>query len=105
MEQFVSEPVTPTGGFDASAMSRGEPGLPRGFVWREQPYLIDEVLTSWITSSPEGGRGEMYVRRHWYELRTECGQLMKIYCDRQAKSAHRPKQRWWLYTIQAADSR
>lgn len=98
--QFVSELITPVAGtFDAGAMSRGEPGLPTRFTWRGTPYSVADVLTVWTTSSPEAGSGEMYLRRHWWELRTTSGHVMKLYCERQAKTRRNPKARWYLYTI------
>jgi hypothetical protein len=98
-ERFISEPITPTpGSFDPHAIARGEPGLPTAFTWRNETYQIAEVLTVWTTSTPEGGSGEMYLRRHWWELRTTTNQIMKIYCQRQTKSAN-PKARWLLYTM------
>jgi phosphoribosylglycinamide formyltransferase-1 len=97
-EQFVSEAIEPTPGtFDAAAMSRGEPGLPREFAWRGTTYRVAELLSTWKTSTAE--RGEMYLRRHWFRLRTTGGEQMTLYCERQAKNAKRPKARWWLYTI------
>jgi hypothetical protein len=98
MDTFVSEPVTPTPGtFDASAMSRGEPGLPREFTWRGKTYHVLTLLRTWKTSTPE--RGELYLRRHWYEVQTTSGERMTLYCERQTKNAKKPKQRWYLYSI------
>jgi hypothetical protein len=41
----------------------------------------------------------MYLRRHWFRVRTAGGEQMTLYCERQAKNAKRPKARWWLYTV------
>ena len=97
-EQFVSEAVEPrAGSFDAAAMSRGEPGLPREFRWRGRWYAVAELLSSWKSSTAE--RGEMYLRRHWFRVLTATGETMTLYCERQAKNTKKPKARWWLYTI------
>jgi hypothetical protein len=97
-EQFVSEAIEPKAGtFEASAMARGEPGLPTEFTWRGARYVVAEVLSTWKTSTAD--RGEMYLRRHWFRVRTAGGERMTLYCERQAKNAKRPKARWWLYTI------
>ena len=97
-EQFVSEAGEPKpGSFDVSAMSRGEPGLPREFTWRGTRYVVAEVLSTWKTSTAE--RGEMYLRRHWFRIRTASGEQMTLYCERQAKNPRRPKARWWLYAV------
>ena len=107
MDEFISEPITPVGGrFDTAAMGRGEPGLPREFVWRGQTYGVAEKLDQWKQSSAEGGRagGELYLRRHCYKLRMSDGSVWTIYFERQAphspdKSgcAKSAKRRWFLY--------
>src|SRR5689334_256832 len=97
-DQFVSEPIEPTvGASDVAAMSRGEPGLPARFTWRGQAFEVAHVLSKWKTSTRE--RGDLYLRRHWFEIGTTCGRRMKLYCERQAKTRGKPKSRWWLYTI------
>lgn len=97
--QFISEPLTPEpGSFDASAMARGEPGLPARFVWRGQTHALDELLEAWVTSST--GRGEKYLRRHWYRIRTAAGITMTVYCERQPKPTKSARRRWWVYTIE-----
>ena len=98
MDEFVSEPIEPErAAFDAAAMARGEPGLPGRFAWRGTDYAVAELLRTWKTSTPE--RGEMYLRRHWYEVRVATGERMTLYCERQAKPGRSPKRRWWLYSI------
>jgi hypothetical protein len=104
--QFISEPLTPTANtFDVKAMARGEPGLPASFTWRKQLYEVADVLEQWTTSTPEGGRGEMYLRRHWYKLVTRDGTTMTIYCERQPKPGKSARRRWWVYTLEADDDR
>lgn len=99
-EQFVSEPIEPTAASgDVLAMSRGEPGLPHRFTWRDQRFEIAHVLSTWKTSTRE--RGDLYLRRHWFQIATTCGRHMKLYCERQTKTRGKPKSRWWLYTIEA----
>ncbi len=98
-EQFISEPITPVPGtFDPRGIAQGEPGLPTRFTWRGEEYTVDEVLTVWKTSTPEGGSGEVYLRRHWWELRTTTGHIMKIYFERQKKHKN-AKNRWFVYTV------
>lgn len=99
--RFVSEPIEPVEGtLDTSAMARGEPGLPRKFVWRGEEYAVAEVLRQWKQSSPcRHGSGERYVRKHWFEIRTTNGAEMRIYFERQPRSKRRQKMRWWLHTL------
>ncbi|MHC4610105.1 MAG: DUF6504 family protein [Planctomycetota bacterium] len=102
MTDFVSESITPwRESFDAAAMGRGEPGLPRGFDWRGGSYEIVERIEQWKHSSREGGRagGELYLRRHYYRLRMSDGSVWTIYFIRQPPSSGSGKQRWFLYRI------
>jgi hypothetical protein len=104
LQQFVSEAITPEfGSFDASAMARGEPGVPRVFAWRGTQYVVARVLSTWKTSSTD--RGDLYLRRHWYAVQTAGGQEMTLYCERQTKNHKRPKARWWLYSVGASGGR
>ncbi len=100
-ERFVSEPIQPASGtFDATGMTRGEPGLPQQFVWRNQQYAVAEVLEVWKEQGPcRSGSTEMYLRKHWYRIRTAQGPEMTIYFERQARSKRESKKRWWLYTV------
>ncbi len=97
-EQFVSELIVPVAGtFDARTIGRGGPGLAGRFVWRGDEYAVDEVLAVWKTSSPDT-TGEVYLRRHWWEVRTDSGHVMKLYFERQ-KNRKNAKARWFVYTV------
>src|SRR5439155_13755658 len=97
-EEFVSEAIEPMcGSFDASAMSRGEPGLPGGFSWRNQSYTVARLMSKWKTTGTD--RGETYLRRHWYRIETTTGERMTIYCQRQTGAGKNPKMRWWVYSV------
>jgi hypothetical protein len=97
-DDFISEPIEPIAGtFDTSGMSRGEAGLPREFMWRDSRHVIERVIATWKTSTPD--RGELYLRRHWFEIETSAGERMKLYCERQARSTKQAKHRWFLYSI------
>lgn len=61
-------------------MAAGEPGLPREFVWRGRTVRITAVLRTWRETGPcRHGSPERYVRKHWYEVATDSGGMMKIY--------------------------
>lgn len=100
-EEFVSEAIRPVAGtFDPAPMTRGEPGLPRRFVWRDKEYTLAAVLEAWKEDGPcRHGSGEMYLRKHWFKILTEQGPQMTICFERQARSKRQSKARWWLYTI------
>lgn len=102
VENFISEIIKPvTGTFDTAAMTRGEPGLPKKFTWREKEYEVTEVLEAWKETGPcKSGSDEQYLRKHWYKIRTNTGEIMTLYFERQARSKGQNKARWWLYTIE-----
>ena len=97
-QTFVSEPLIPAvGSGDAAAMAAGVPGAPRRFTWRGTLHELGAIARAWKTSGTD--RGERYLRRHWFEIVTTAGIRMTIYCERQARSAKKPKARWWVYTV------
>jgi hypothetical protein len=100
-EEFISEPIKPVAGtFETAAMTRGEPGLPGRFVWRDTEYAVAEVLETWKETGPcKSGSPEIYLRKHWYKIRTTDNLIMKLYFERQPRSKGQCKTRWWLYTI------
>src|SRR5512142_522368 len=101
-EQFIDEAIEPVPGtFDTMRMARGEPGLPHEFVWRGHTYIVEGVLRQWNTTGPcKHGSGEMYVRKHWYEVLVSSGELMKIYFERQPRRGAKPiSARWWLFSM------
>ncbi|HKK05263.1 MAG TPA: DUF6504 family protein [Gammaproteobacteria bacterium] len=103
-ERFVSERITPLAdSHDTGRMALGEPGLPREFTWRGQTVRVASVLRTWRDTGPcRHGSGERYVRKHWYEVRTDDGRRMKLYFDRKPRGrALSP--RWWLYSVSEPD--
>ena len=100
-DEFVSEAIEPVEGtFDAAGMTRGEPGLPRRFVWQDTEYQVADVLEKWKEAGPcKSGSSEMYLRKHWFKIKCTDGSEMVIYFQRQSRSKSNNKKRWWLYTI------
>jgi phosphoribosylglycinamide formyltransferase-1 len=100
-EEFVSEPIEPVAGtFDTTSMTRGEPGLPGRFIWRDKEYAVADVLEVWKElGACKSGGPERYLRKHWFRIRTSNGMIMTIYFERQPRSKNQNKMRWWLYTI------
>lgn len=98
-ERFVSESLKPLAeSFDTAAMSVGGPGLPKEFLWRQETVTVAAVLRTWRETGPcHHGSGEMYARKHWFEVKTVSHGTMKIYFERQARKSKAP--RWWLYTV------
>ena len=104
LSQFVGEAIVPVAEtLDAARMARGEPGLPRRFLWRGAEQEIAEVLETWSrTGDCSHGSGERYVRKHWYRVRTTRGVEMKLSFNRQARTARELRDGWWLHSIAAA---
>ena len=93
--RFISEPLRPSAEFvDTGALSRGEPPLPREFHRGDELLAIDGIIKTWRSTNTD--RGDVYLARHWYEVRLHDGRIGVIYFDRKARG-ERP--RWWLYTI------
>ena len=99
-EQFISEAIEPVAdSFDRSGAAAGEPAMPLRFMWRGREYAVAEVLDRWKESGREKGGSEIYLRKHWYHVRTTDGCEMKLYFERQPRSKAQRTQRWWLYTM------
>ena len=99
--RFIDEAIKPlTETCDFSAVAPGEPCLPREFAWGEKNIEIIEVIRTWREVGPcRNGSGEMYVRKHWYEVATTEG-VMNIYFERQPRRGKSPsKERWWLFSV------
>ena len=98
-DDFICELIQPVMA-EARAAKPGDPALPARFLWRGREYAVEEVLESWRETGPcTHGSGERYVRKHWFEFRTADGSLMKVYFERQPRSAREKHKRWWLHTI------
>ena len=100
---FVSEAIEPlTDSCDTGAMATGAPGLPAEFRWRGEVLRIEEVLRAWKDTGPcTHGSSESYVRKHWFEVRTDSGQVARLYFERQPRRGGKGT-RWQLYQIEDA---
>lgn len=102
MKKMVSEPIDPeAGSFEAGAMASGVPGLPVAFAWRGASKRVLSCERAWKSLRPEPG-GELYLRRHYYELRMDDGCCWVVYCLRQPSTAKGGRHRWYLYTVEDA---
>ena len=100
--QFVSEPIRPDAGtFDTARMAAGEPGLPRRFRWRDRTWQVERVLRTWRETGPcRHGSGEAYVRKHWFEVQVDTGEVLTLYFERTPRRGG-CRARWWLYSLKA----
>jgi Family of unknown function (DUF6504) len=94
MRKFVSRPLVPTGEGLLTPASGSEPPIPRAFRWDRRTLVIASVVRAWRSTKDD--RGDAYLKRHWFDLQTECGRRIEVYFDREAR---RGAPRWWLYTI------
>ncbi len=93
--RFVGAALTPSStSVDSIAFSQGEPPLPSTFRWRTVELPVLELMATW--RSTKADRGDDYLAKHWYEIRTDANRRAVVYFDRKAR-AGRP--RWWLYSI------
>lgn len=94
MPHFVSEAIRPLGALDADVLQRGEPVPPSGFEWRGETLTI--VAVNARRRGMKTDRGDVYLRRHYFDVSLLDGRHATIYFERQAK---RGQARWFLYTI------
>jgi hypothetical protein len=99
-KHFVSEPITICHGEasshpEASKGEVNEPQLPTAFTWRNQVLEVKTLLGK--RRSTKEDRGDVYLKRHWFEFETGDGRIATVYFDRAAK---RGEARWWLYAIE-----
>ncbi|HUT36316.1 MAG TPA: DUF6504 family protein [Planctomycetota bacterium] len=104
-KHFIGEAIEPIAeAMDTRRMAAGEPGLPMRFRWRGAEHEVAEVLQQWRETGPcKSGSNEQYVRKHWYRVRTMRGEEMKLYFERQPRSARERKARWWLHSATMAE--
>jgi hypothetical protein len=55
---------------------------------------VKTIVKLWRTTKED--RGDVYLKRHWFEFATADGRTALVYFDRAAK---RGGHRWWLYSI------
>ena len=90
----MSRPLESAGDGFVTAATGSEPPVPQAFVWDGRTLKVASVLRSW--RSTKNDRGDTYLKRHWFELRTDDGARLEVYYDREAR---RGTAQWWLFTI------
>ena len=92
--RFVSRPLKASGEGFISSATGSEPPVPRAFLWDGGVLEIVAVVRRWRSTKDD--RGDTYLKRHWFELRTAGGARIEAYYDREAR---RGAAQWWIYTI------
>lgn len=98
MRRFVGRPLEPDGDALLAPSANGEPPLPAAFRWDEGTIAVIAIRRSW--RSTKSDRGDVYLKRHWFEIETSEGSLAQIYFDREAR---RGQAHWWLYAVDTVD--
>jgi hypothetical protein len=73
-----------------------EPPVPRAFNWNGRILVITAIVRCWRSTKTD--RGDVYLKRHWFELQTACERTIRVYYDREIRRGASP---WWLYSIDA----
>ena len=93
---FVSKPILPEGvSVETDELGRLEPALPPSFWFEEEQLVVKELRKTWRSTKTD--RGDVYLKRHWFECELIDGRIATVYFDRGAK---RGQPRWFLYTLE-----
>lgn len=103
-ERFIGEAIAPVAAtFDTRRMAAGEPGLPGEFTWRGETLRVAAVRRAWRDTGPcDHGSGELYLRKHWYEVEDDAGRVLKLYFERNPRD-RKTRARWRLFSMEAHD--
>lgn len=107
---FINEPIQAV--FHETPTLEKKPGLPIGFIWREQQFVITQLLSEWHdyerrgrmkrNMSVEHSRsasksGSWGVGQDYYRVRTSVGRIFELYYDRAPQDVDRRKGGWYLF--------
>ena len=106
---FIGEPIQVQ--FDEPPAFDKRPSCPDQFVWRDQTYQIEELLSEWRDYGRRGRmaqnmrpthaatatlRGSWGVGRYYFRVRVEAGRVFDLYYDRAPKKPDDRKGSWFL---------
>jgi hypothetical protein len=91
---FVGKAIEPEGAMDTASLSHGEPSLPPAFRLGEERIEVRELIKTWRSAKED--RGDVYLKKHWFEFTTTDGRVAVVYFDRGARKG---APRWYLYTL------
>lgn len=77
-----------------------EPSLPPEFLWNGERLVVKTLQKQWRSTKED--RGDVYLKRHWFEFETADGRIAVVYFDRAARGS---QPHWWLYTITSSEER
>jgi hypothetical protein len=91
---FLGKPLVPEGALEVAALSHGEPSLPPAFKLDDERLEVRTLRRTWRSTKED--RGDVYLKKHWFEFETADGRIAVVYFDRGARKG---APRWWLYTL------
>lgn len=82
--ELISEPLEPDPtSFSREGVAPGAPAWPLRFTWRDRVYEVDAIERDWKgTNAGPYMTGDVYVRRFYADIRTTCGEQLRIYADK-----------------------
>lgn len=97
-KHLISQPIEPATVLAPQACAGGhlEPQLPPEFRWHGETLEVKGLVKTWRTTKED--RGDVYLKKHWFEFETADGRHVVVYYDRGAK---RGQPRWWLHSIES----
>ena len=91
---FIGKAIEAEGAMEVATLSHGEPSLPSAFRYGDERIEVEEVKKTWRGTKED--RGDVYVKKHWFEFSTRDGRTAVVYFDRGARKG---APRWYLYTL------
>ena len=108
--KFINDPIKAC--FHTLPTLEKKPGCPDWFVWRDEDYIVDELLSEWHDYQRKGRmarnmkpahaltaerKGSWGVGQDYYRIKTVSGRIFDIYYDRSPKSSDKRKGQWFVY--------
>ena len=108
--RFIGEEIEVE--FDTPPALAKKPGPPDRFVWRDETYRVEEIVSEWHDFTRRGRmarnmradhalaaarRGSWGVGRDYFRIRAGNGRIFDIYYDRSPKTASERKGTWFLF--------
>ena len=108
--RFIEEPVEVS--FEQTPLLEKVPNCPSGFIWRETPFTIVELISEWHDYTRRGRmahnmrpehaaaaerRGSWGVGLAYFRIMTDSGRVFDLYYDRAPRDVHHRKGVWLLY--------
>jgi hypothetical protein len=113
---FYAEPIEVF--YEHPPLLSKKPTCPTGFIWRDETFLITEMLAEWVNYARRGRmrrnmsdahaataslRGSWGVGRFFFRVRVEDGRVFDIYYDRAPGGVDERQGSWTLLAERSPD--